>query len=257
MDNKQIVTIGNGPTHVIALHGWFGHARGWGPFAQALDGERFTYAFPDYRGYGVRKDQSGTFSIDEMAQDALAVADVLGWQRIALLGHSMSGKVMQAAAALAPARVAAMVGVTPVPPTPVPFDAPTRKLFESAAGSADARFAIIDSSTGNRLGRTWVERMVRTSLEQADARAFTAYFQAWADTDLSDRMDGCGIPTLVLVGEHDPSLTAAVMEQTYGKLFRKLTIEAIGNAGHYPMDETPLDLAARVEAFLSRAFSGA
>lgn len=248
--DAAIFTVGTGPRHVIALHGWFGHARGWGAFTDALDGERFTYAFIDYRGYGSRKAVRGEFSMREIARDVLACADALGWQRFALLGHSMGGKGMQAVAALAPARVAAMVGVTPVPPTAVPFDEASRSLFERASGDAEARFGIIDFSTGNRLSRHWVEKMVRESERHADAEAFAAYFRAWADTDHSAQLAGTRIPTLLLVGEHDPSLTAEVMKQTYGALFLELAIQAIGNAGHYPMDEAPVDLATRVERFL-------
>lgn len=158
---------------------------------------------------------------------------------------------MQAVAMLAPARVTAMVGVTPVPPAPVPFDQPTRALFERAAGELAARIAVLGNSTGERLSRHWVEKMARASTQHADADAFAAYFRAWADTDFSAEVAGTSVPTLLLVGEHDPSLTADVMEQTYGKAFLDLAIDVIRNAGHYPMDETPVDLATRIERFLS------
>ena len=44
------IRIGNGAHKVIALHGWFGSAGGWGPYAEVLDEERFSFAFMDYRG---------------------------------------------------------------------------------------------------------------------------------------------------------------------------------------------------------------
>jgi pimeloyl-ACP methyl ester carboxylesterase len=251
MDTKDLVLVGHGPIHVIALHGWFGHARSWGHFPGEIDVETFTYAFIDYRGYGSRRDREGTFSIGEIAKDTLALADGLGWDRFALLGPSMGGKAMQAVSVLAPERITAMVGITPVPPTPVEFDASTRTLFESAARSVEARIGIIDTTTGNRLGRAWLARMAQDSIEHSEVAAFAAYFQAWADTDLSGRIAGIEIPTLVLVGEHDPSLTAALMEETYGRLFLNVEIEVIGNAGHYPMNEAPVDLATRVESFLA------
>lgn len=255
MDTKDLVLVGHGPIHVIALHGWFGHARSWGHFPGEIDVETFTYAFIDYRGYGSRRDREGAFSIGEIARDTLALADELGWRRFALLGHSMGGKAMQAVALLAPERITALVGITPVPPTPVEFDAPTRALFESAASSIEARIGIIDTTTGNRHGRAWLARMARDSFEHSEVAAFAAYFRAWADTDLSTRIAGIDIPTLLLVGEHDPSLTEAVMEQTYGRLFLNADIQVIDNAGHYPINEAPVDLATRVESFLA-CFSG-
>ncbi|KAF7963736.1 alpha/beta hydrolase [Cupriavidus sp. UYMU48A] len=249
-ESRGVVTIGNGPNHVIALHGWFGHARGWGPLVDVLDGDCFTYAFIDYRGYGTRRGIPGSYDMEEIAADVVALADELEWQRFSLLGHSMGGKAMQAVAMLVPERVMALVGVTPVPPMPVPFDKATRMLFERAAGDFAARFAVIDHSTGERLSRHWVERLVQASADHADADAFGAYFQAWADTDFSAEIAGNRVPTLLLVGEHDPSLTAGVMEQTYGKVLPDLIIDVIRNSGHYPMDETPVYLATRIEAFL-------
>jgi pimeloyl-ACP methyl ester carboxylesterase len=246
-----VATIGNGPIHVIGLHGWFGHACGWGPLAEVLDGDCFTYAFIDYRGYGTRRGIQGSYDMREIAGDVLSLADELGWEHFSLMGHSMGGKAMQAVALLAPARVTAMVGITPVPPTPVPFDAPTRSLFERAADDFTARMAVLDHSTGARLSRHWVEKMVLASTQHAEPDAFGAYFRAWADTDFSADIAGTTVPTLLLVGEHDPSLTAEVMEQTYGKAFADLSIDVIRNAGHYPMDETPVDLATRIEQFLS------
>jgi pimeloyl-ACP methyl ester carboxylesterase len=49
------LTIGSGDRHVMALHGWFGSARGWGSLPEYLDGSAFTYVFPDLRGYGGRE----------------------------------------------------------------------------------------------------------------------------------------------------------------------------------------------------------
>src|SRR4051812_32596183 len=50
--NNAVILIGEGAHKVLALHGWFGSAEGWGPFVDVLDRERFTWAFMDARGYG-------------------------------------------------------------------------------------------------------------------------------------------------------------------------------------------------------------
>ena len=55
------VTVGSGDHHVLALHGWFGSARGWGGLPQYLDGSKYTYVFMDLRGYGDRKQAAGEF----------------------------------------------------------------------------------------------------------------------------------------------------------------------------------------------------
>lgn len=73
--------IGTGDHKVLVLHDWFGTSAGWGPFLDYLDGATFSYAFLDYRGYGDRKDATGTYTLAEIADDALALADELGWER--------------------------------------------------------------------------------------------------------------------------------------------------------------------------------
>ena len=72
------VTAGSGDHHVLAIHGWFGSARGWGSFPEFIDGSAYTYVFMNLRGYGDRRDTAGEFTVDEVAADALAVADDLG-----------------------------------------------------------------------------------------------------------------------------------------------------------------------------------
>ncbi|MGH3070513.1 MAG: hypothetical protein ACREOE_14955 [Gemmatimonadales bacterium] len=34
---SSLVSIGSGDHHVLAVHGWFGSARGWGPLPDFLD----------------------------------------------------------------------------------------------------------------------------------------------------------------------------------------------------------------------------
>lgn len=71
--------IGTGPVRVIVLHDWFGTSANWGSVLDHLDPEGFSYAFLDYRGYGERRDVPGRYSLGEIADDVLELADQLGW----------------------------------------------------------------------------------------------------------------------------------------------------------------------------------
>ena len=244
------ISIGHGPHRDLGLHGWFGSARGWGPLVNVLDRERFTYVFMDYRGYGGSKAAPGKFTIEEIATDAIALADSLRWDRFSLLGHSMGGKAIQRVLVDAPSRVNKLVAVTPVPAAAVPFDDAGWGLFTSAAKSADARRGIIGFSTGNRLSATWVNTMARHSLDNSTEEAFAAYLLAWAKSDFSARVQGLTTPVKVIVGEHDPAITADIIGATFLVNYPHATLEVMTNAGHYPMDETPVALATSIEAFL-------
>jgi len=63
------VTVGSGDHRVLALHSWFGSARGWGSLPEFLDGSAYTWVFMNLRGYGDRPDTAGEFTVDEVAAD--------------------------------------------------------------------------------------------------------------------------------------------------------------------------------------------
>ncbi|HOB65086.1 alpha/beta hydrolase [Ottowia sp.] len=250
MPNTHLV-IGQGPHKVIALHGWFGHARGWGPFAQHLNGQDFSYAFMDQRGYGGMKGSGGPYTMAQIAQDALALADSLGWNRFSLIGHSMGGMAIQQVLADAPDRVRALVGITPVPAGGVPFDEQGWAFFSSAAKDPGARRGILDITTGNRLSGTWLDAMVQSTLAHSDEAAVADYLVAWAKTDILSRVQGQPLPVLVLPGEHDPALGEATCRATWMAHYPNAQLDVLRNAGHYPMDETPIWLATVIEKFLA------
>jgi len=250
MANSHLV-VGDGPHKVLALHGWFGDKHAFAGIVPYLDTERFTYAFIDYRGYGDAKATGGAFTIDEIASDTLALANELGWGRFSLVGHSMGGKAIQRVLADAPARVTALVGIAPVPASAVPMDEQGTALFYGAADSPDNRRAIIDFTTGNRLTGVWLDAMVRNSLAISTRDAFAAYLDAWAKADFQEAIAGNPVPVLAIVGENDPALGAETVRATWLAWYPNARLEVLANAGHYPMDETPLALVSTMERFLA------
>jgi pimeloyl-ACP methyl ester carboxylesterase len=94
--------------------------------------------------------------------------------------------------------------------------------------------------------------MARRSRENSREEAFAAYLNAWAKTDFSKRIAGNPVPVKVIVGATDPGLNREAMEQTYMRFYPNAELEVMANAGHYPMDETPVALATQVEEFLAR-----
>jgi pimeloyl-ACP methyl ester carboxylesterase len=164
----------------------------------------------------------------------------------------MSGQAIQHVQLREPGRVRRLVGLNPVPATGVPFDEAGWALFSGAAASRDNRFAITNFTTGSRLPPAFVQHIVQHSLDHSEAAAFGAYLESWAKTDFSAQVAGSQAAVKVIVGEHDPALSAQVMEQTWLRFSPRAELEVIPNAGHYPMFETPAALAASVEEFLGR-----
>ncbi|MCO5967642.1 alpha/beta fold hydrolase [Actinoallomurus soli] len=236
---------------MIALHGWFGDRDAFAGIRPYLNGEAFTYAFPDYRGYGEARDVAGDHTLTEIAGDVIALADELGWEEFSLVGHSMGGTAMQRVMLDAPGRVRRMVGVSPVPASGVPFDDQAWGLFSGAAEEPANRRAIIDLTTGGRLPGAWLDAMVDTSLRVSTVPAFRAYLDAWARTDFHEEVVGNATPVLVIAGAHDPALSPDVMRATWLEWYPNAELVTFQDAGHYAMDETPLALVAEIERFLA------
>ncbi|MGH7264683.1 MAG: alpha/beta fold hydrolase, partial [Candidatus Rokuibacteriota bacterium] len=103
---------------VLLLHGGAAHAHWFDRVALTLAGACHVAAL-DQRGHG----ESGwatppAYATEDFAGDLAAVLDGLGWDRAALVGHSMGGHNAMAFAAWHPARVRALVVVDARPAIP-------------------------------------------------------------------------------------------------------------------------------------------
>ena len=61
------------------------------------------------------------------------------------------------------------------------------------------------------------------------------------------------VPVLVVAGQNDPALGPDTCKATWLQHYPQARLEVIANAGHYPMDETPVLLATLIERFLREA----
>jgi pimeloyl-ACP methyl ester carboxylesterase len=97
---------GTGPP-VLLIQGVGVVGNGWAPQVAGLS-RHFTLVSFDNRGIGGSINHDARLTIDDMAADALAIMDSLGFERFHVVGHSMGGIIAQALALRAPARVASL-----------------------------------------------------------------------------------------------------------------------------------------------------
>ncbi|MGN9757813.1 alpha/beta fold hydrolase [Streptomyces sp. SD31] len=247
---------GDGTHKVFAVHGWFADRSAYAPVLPDLDRTTFTYALVDLRGYGGAKDAVGSCTTAEAALDLVELADRLGWERFSVVGHSMGGAVGQRLLTVAPHRLRRLVGVSPVPASGLALPPEQWGLFADAAHKPENRRAIIDITTGGHRPAAWLDRMVARSLAVSDQKAFRAWLDSWAGEDFHTQVEGSPVPALAVAGALDPALSADLLRRTWMTWYPRAELHELPAAGHYPMDETPLELIRVVEDFL-RADDGA
>ena len=245
--------IGNGTDNVLVLHGWFGDYSVWEPTFNSLNTEKYTYVFMDYRGYGKSMEMSGDYTMTEIASDAIRLVNELGWGRFHVIGHSMGGMAMQRLILDIDERerVISAVGIDPVPASGAQLEGEFWELFEGAINSDENRYNILDFTTGNRNSSAWLNYMVQRSRSTTTLDAYTGYLNAWSKENFMEEVQGLETPTLVCIGEHDSAFSKEAMENTYLSWLSNCRLEVIGNAGHYPMQEAPVNLATTIENYFS------
>jgi pimeloyl-ACP methyl ester carboxylesterase len=97
---------GTGPP-VLLIQGVGVVGNGWAPQVEGL-GSQLTLVSFDNRGIGGSVGGDGRLTIEDMAGDALAVMDALGFERFHVVGHSMGGVIAQEVALSAPTRVSSL-----------------------------------------------------------------------------------------------------------------------------------------------------
>ncbi len=92
-------------TPVLATHGWLDNAASFAVLGPLLKGVRLVAV--DLAGHGLSSHRAahGTYNIWQDVGDIHAVANQLGWQRFALLGHSRGGMICTLTAGAFPQRI--------------------------------------------------------------------------------------------------------------------------------------------------------
>ena len=247
---------GSGPPLAI-LHGLFGSGRNWASIAQRLAARHRVIAF-DLRNHGVSPWADG-MAYDEMAEDVHASLKARGYERSALLGHSMGGKVAMIAALLSPEAVERLV-VADIAPVAYPMrhlgEAQAMRRIDLAGiarrSQADAALAaavpdaaergfLLQNLVFENGGARW--RVNLEAIEQNMSRLVDFPTLPEGPPYQGPALFIGGAQSDYLRREHEPAIR---------RLFPKAEIARIENAGHWIHAEQPAAFLALVEPFLNR-----
>jgi pimeloyl-ACP methyl ester carboxylesterase len=242
--------FGIGPEPVLVLHDWNGDHTTWNAILPYLDGELFTYAFADLRGYGKSKDIEGAYTVSEISDDCLRLAKRLGWGRFHVVGHSMTGMAAQRIAADASDRIKSAVAICPMSAAGSPAPEEALRFFASTTTDDDAFRRLISFVTG--LAGQFPDAKLRQFRETVAPACRDGYLAMFSKTNFVADVVGLKTPFLVVIGDKDPGLDEAAMRATFLAWHPNAELAQIRGSGHYPMQECPPVFAMVLQQFLTK-----
>ena len=239
---------------VVLLHNILASADTWS--AQVRDlATRYRVIAIDARGHGRSPHATTPFTIGDMVDDTVGVLDELGIDCAVWAGLSMGGMVALAGAVKAPQRVRALV-LLDTDAGPAGFgDRMQYRIMSAVAAVVGVRplvSPIIALSLGPTTRRTrpdivadWSAR-IRNAHVPSARRAIAAVA---GREDLRARLRDIAVPTLVIVGEEDPTFPPPVARGIASGIPGARLI-VIPGSGHVSYAEQPEAVTHAMRAFL-------
>jgi pimeloyl-ACP methyl ester carboxylesterase len=240
---------------IILLHGLFGSSANWGTIARRL-ADRYHGVVPDLRNHGQSSHHPAN-DYPSMAADVLALMDLLSLSRVAMVGHSMGGKVAMHLALTTPQRVErlAVIDMSPVRYTHDfnevlrAFGAVDLSTVRSRA-DADAQMRLVLPAGGVRafLLQNLTKQAGRWSWRLNLAALAAAQKQIIGFPDHADAAN-FSRPTTFIHGELSDYVQPS-HHDAIAALFPKASLCEVPAAGHWVYADRPEGFMACLEPFL-------
>lgn len=253
LDGRRLSYVRRGSGEpLLLIMGMAGHVGLWGePFLSELERDFEIVAY-DNRGIGESTDVPGQWTIAQLAEDALAVLDEVGWDSANVMGISLGGMIAQELALRHPERVRRLVlGCSYSGGAGASLLAPGPMRMMEAMNSGDAERSFRAGYEAN-LSKTYVAEEAnwppfREIAGSAAVPVPVVLRQAQAAFvhDTSARLPTIAAPTLVIAGTADEMLGYANSE-LIASLIPGATLLSFDGVGHLFWWERPAESAAAV-----------
>ncbi|OWT63601.1 alpha/beta hydrolase [Candidimonas nitroreducens] len=242
---------GKGPA-VMLLHGFASSSLFWSGLMDALEPD-FDLIAPDWPGFGAAGSRQPYRRLPDFASGLLALADELGLQRVHVVGHSMSGFVVQELLCHHPERLGRVVlyGAGLSVNRGRRFETVEQTLQRlQAEGVETAARKVVDSWFADAARSPAAHALCLQAAAGMSEQGAAAAIEATQNADYTGKLQGCATPALVLSGEAERSHPPASALELY---------RALGNAhlcilplcGHAAHLEQPLWFESVLREFLA------
>ena len=243
-----------GAPPLLMLHSLGTAGAVWDEQAAALAGS-FRVIRPDFRGHGLTGLTPGPYTVEDLTADALAVLNALGVERAHVAGISLGGLVAQSLAARTPERVAGLM----LCDTALSIPPPETWHERAATVRAHGMEAVVDAVLARWIQEGFRDQPgaagLRTMLLRMPAEGYAACCEAIAAADLAESTRRLRVPTLVLVGDQDPSTPPAAAWALHEAISGS-SLVVLPDASHIPTVEHPRAVTDALREFLAAASEG-
>jgi len=226
----------------------------WDPQVEPLAAAGFRLLRYDHRGHGASAVPDGSYTMDQLADDALGVMDALDLDHIHFCGLSMGGMVGQVLGARHGRRLRSLLLCSTSSYMP-----PKELWNERIEVVGDKGLEAVVGATIDR----WYTKAGQQRLPGAVAATssvfiktstagFCACCTAIRDMDLRETIRDITIPTLILVGEHDEGTPVSAARSIYESIAGS-RLEILPDAAHLQNIEQADRFNQLVLAFLKSA----
>ncbi len=243
-----------GAPTVLLLHGFPQSRHTWRTTVPLLAAGGYRAVAVDQRGYsaGVRPAEVEAYATDRLVADVLEIADVLGVERVNLVGHDWGGQVAWLTAAAHPDRVATLTVLSR--PHPAAF---ARSFALDGAQAERSRHH--RRMTGSVADRWWADdraalrtMLLDSGVPEADATAYLSVFAERAGLEAAMNWyraaaagDGLAaastpdvvVPALYLWGDADQTVGRTAAELTAEHVSGPYRFVVIPGGGHFLTDD--------------------
>ncbi|HUR69367.1 MAG TPA: alpha/beta fold hydrolase [Candidatus Thermoplasmatota archaeon] len=241
-----------GATAVILLHGFPLDHRMWRAQKEALEHAGWRVIVPDLRGFGKAPPGRGAPGMKEYAGDVLRLADRAGLSRFVLVGFSMGGYVALEVARQAPDRLQGLALVDSRA-EPDSDEARAGRVKTADAVRAQGAQVVADAMVPKMLTAGAPERLhaeVRDMMLAQPIEGIVAALHAMgARPDPRSGLPQLRVPTLLVVGEHDP-ITPPEASKAMAAAIPGARLQVIPGAAHLSPVEQPEAVNAALLAWL-------
>lgn len=184
----------------------------WEPQMPALS-QRFRVLRYDTRGHGGSGAPSPPYSLDQLADDVVAMLDELGLERVHWLGLSMGGMIGQNLALRYPQRLLSLI----LCDTLSVISHAAQPIWEERIETAtrDGMAPLCEPTLARWFTPSYLEKnppslaFIRAQILKTPVRGYIGCCEAIRRIDYMDRLSGIRLPTRVIVGADDPATTPA------------------------------------------------